>query len=156
MPMIRRSTFSFLLLLPVLFLHAPRAAAFDWDPVTDSEKSMTSNPLDPGAGAVVLFKRGQIDVIEQSSLFWTTRIQTYVRIKVFNDAGRDAGNVSIEAPKFMRINKIEGRTILPSGEIIPLDSSKVFHGKAYTEGKSFAILQSSFTFPSVQPGAIIA
>ena len=103
----------------------------------------------------MLFKRGQIDVLERSSLFWTTRIQTYVRIKVFNDAGRDAGNVSVEAPKFVRISKIEGRTILPSGEIIPLDPSKVFRGKAYTEGKNFAVLASSFTFPSVQPGAII-
>jgi hypothetical protein len=103
----------------------------------------------------VLLKRGQIDVIEKSSLFWTTRIQTYVRIKVFNDAGRDAGNVSVEATKSVRISRIEGRTILPSGEIIPLDSSKVFRGTAYTEGKNFAILQSSFTFPSVQPGAII-
>src|ERR1700689_1587462 len=137
-------------ILLILFLafsfHAPRAAAFDWDPVSDGEKTMKSNPLDPGAGAVVLFKRGQIDVIERSSLFWTTRIQTYVRIKVFNDAGRDAGNVSGEAPKFVRISRIEGRPILPSGEIIPLDSSKVFRGKAYTEGKNFAILASSFTF----------
>ena len=135
--------------------HASRAAGFDWDPVSDAEKSMKSNPLDPGSGAVVLFKRGQIDVIEKSSLFWTTRIQTYVRIKIFNDAGRDAGNVSVDAPKFVRISRIEGRTILPSGETIPLDSSKVFRGKAYTEGKNFAILESSFTFPSVQPGAII-
>jgi len=144
-----------LLVFAILFFHAPPAAAADWDPVTDTEKNMKANPIDPGAGAVVLFKRGQIDVIEKSSLFWTTRILTYVRIKVFNDAGRDAGNVSVEATKFVRISKIEGRTILPSGEIIPLDSSKVFRGVAYTEGKNFAILQSSFTFPSVQPGAII-
>jgi hypothetical protein len=144
-----------LILFAGLFFHVPRAASFDWDPVTDAEKSMKSNPLDPGAGAVVLFKRGQIDVIEKSSLFWTTRIQTYVRIKVFNEAGRDAGNVSVDAAKFVRMSRIEGRTILPSGEIIPLDSSKVFRGKAYTEGKNFAILESSFTFPSVQPGAII-
>ncbi len=146
---------SMLIVFTTLSFHVSRAAASDWDPVTDAEKTMKSNPLDPGAGAVVLFKRGQIDVIEKSSLFWTTRIQTYVRIKVFNDAGRDAGIVSIEAPKFVRMSKIEGRTILPSGEIIPLDSSKVFRGKSYTEGKSFAILESSFTFPSVQPGAII-
>ena len=138
-----------------LSIRASQAATFDWDPVTDAEKAMKSNPIDPGAGAVVLFKRGQIDVIERSSLFWTTRIQTYVRIKVFNDAGRDAGNVSIDATKFVRISKIEGRTILPSGETIPLDPSKVFRGTAYTEGKNFAILESSFTFPSVQPGAII-
>ncbi len=145
-----------LIVFAAFLMHVPRAAAaVDWDPVTDAEKSMKTSPLDPGAGSVVLFKRGQIDIIERSSLFWTTRIQTYVRIKVFNDAGRDAGNVSVDAPKFVRMSNIQGRTILPSGEIIPLDSSKVFHGRAYTEGKSFAILQSSFTFPSVQPGAII-
>ena len=151
----RWGALSLLIVFATLSFHVSRAVASDWDPVTDAEKTMKSNPLDPGAGAVVLFKRGQIDVIEKSSLFWTTRIQTYVRIKVFNDAGRDAGNISIDAPKFVRMSKIEGRTILPSGEIIPLDSSKVFRGKAYTEGKNFAILESSFTFPSVQPGAII-
>src|SRR5580692_6846620 len=155
MPMSRRSALTALFLLAATTFYVPRAAASDWDPVSDAEKSMKSNPLDPGSGAVVLFKRGQIDVIEKSSLFWTTRIQTYVRIKIFNDAGRDAGNVSVDAPKFVRISRIEGRTILPSGETIPLDSSKVFRGKAYTEGKNFAILESSFTFPSVQPGAII-
>src|SRR6266849_838359 len=108
-----RKTYTPLILLFLAIpFHSARAAASDWDPVTDAEKAMKSNPLDPGAGAVVLFKRGQIDVIEKSSLFWTTRIQTYVRIKVFNDAGRDAGIVSIEAPKFVRMSKIEGRTIL--------------------------------------------
>jgi hypothetical protein len=155
MPIMRWRAASLLIIFATLSIHLSPAAASDWDPVTDAEKSMKANPLDPGAGAVVLFKRGQIDVVEKSSLFWTTRIQTYVRIKVFNDAGRDAGNVSVEATKFVRISRIEGRTILPSGEIIPLDSSKVFRGTAYTEGKNFAILQSSFTFPSVQPGAII-
>jgi hypothetical protein len=151
----RRHALSLLVLFAALFVYTPRAAAFDWDPITDAEKNMKASPLDPGAGAVVLFKRGQMDVIEKSSLFWTTRIQIYERIKVFNDAGREAGNVSVDAPKFVRISRIEGRTILPSGETIPLDSSKVFHGKAYTEGKNFAILEASFTFPSVQPGSII-
>src|ERR1700730_4125635 len=155
MPMVSRKALCRLIIFAAIVFQVPLVAAFDWDPVTDAEKSMKSNPLDPGAGAVVLFKRGQIDVIEKSSLFWTTRIQTYVRIKVFNEAGRDAGNVSVDAAKFVRMSRIEGRTILASGEIIPLDSSKVFRGKAYTEGKNFAILESSFTFPSVQPGAII-
>src|SRR5580658_7822217 len=108
----RRNALLFVSLLAAFSLYVPRAAAFDWDPVTDAEKSMASNPLDPGAGSVVLFKRGQIEVLERTSLFWTTRTEIYVRIKVFNDAGRDAGNVSIDAPKFVRIDKIEGRTIL--------------------------------------------
>jgi Transglutaminase-like superfamily/Domain of Unknown Function with PDB structure (DUF3857) len=144
-----------LIVFLVLFFPARKAAASDWDPVTDAEKAMKANPLDPGAGAVVLFKRGQIDVIEKTSLFWTTRTRSYVRIKIFNDAGRDAGSVSIQSFKNVRVSKIEGHTILPSGEIIPLDDSKVFTGKAYQSGKKFAILQTSFTFPSVVPGAII-
>src|SRR3984893_5913964 len=155
MPMVSRKALCRLIIFAAIVFQVPRAAAFDWDPVTDAEKSIKSNPLDPGAGAVVLFKRGENDVIEKSSLFWTARIQTCVWIILLVSVGGDAGNVSVDAPKFVRMSKIEGRTILPSGEIIPLDSSKVFRGKAYTEGKNFAILESSFTFPSVQPGAII-
>jgi hypothetical protein len=153
--MTRRNAFSLLILVAAICARAPRAAAaFDWDPITDAEKGMKASPLDPGAGAVVLFKRGDIEVLERSSLFWTTRIQTYVRVKVFNDAGRDSAKVSVEHEKFFRLSKVEGRTILPSGEIIPLDSSKVFKGIVYQEGKHFAMLATNFTLPSVEPGAI--
>src|SRR6266481_7059265 len=148
---------SFLIVFATLsIVHVPCAmASFEWDPITDAEKSMKSSPLDPGAGAVVLFKRGNMEVLERSSLFWTTRIQTYVRIKVFNDAGRDMADVSEEYEKVVRLSKVEGRTILPSGEIIPLDSSKVFHGTVFREGNHFALLATNFTLPSVVPGAII-
>lgn len=152
----RRKALPVLIVFATFVLHIPRAAAaFGWEPVTDSEKSMTASPLDPGAGAVVLFKRGNIEVIERSSLFWTTRIQTYVRIKVFNEAGRDRANVSVEHEKTFRLSKVEGRTILPSGDIIPLDSSKVFQGTVFQEGGHFALLSTNFTLPSVVPGSII-
>src|SRR5579859_4204419 len=114
----RKALFLLIVSALVLFRPRPAAAATDWDPITDAEKNMKTNPLDPGAGAVVLFKRAKMDVLERSSLFWTTRIQTYVRIKVFTDAGRSAGNVSVDTAKFIRVSHIEGRTILPSGEII--------------------------------------
>ena len=144
-----------LLLFLALSFHVPRAAAIDWAPVTDAEKAMKSSPVDPGAGAVVLFKHGQIDILEKQSLFWTTRIQRYVRIKVFKEAGREAANVAVDAPKYLRVSKVEGRTILPSGQIIPLDTSQVFRGMAFRSGKHFAVMQTSFTLPSVEPGAII-
>ena len=139
----------------LLSVHIPCASAFDWAEVSDAEKGMKSNPLDPGAGAVVLFKRGQIQVLEKQSLFWTTRILTYTRIKIFNDAGREYANVSVDASKEMRMSKIEGRTILPTGQIIPLDSSQVFRGRAFEAGKNYAVVKTSFTFPSVEAGAII-
>lgn len=142
-------------ILLALSFRMPCMAAFDWADVTDADRNMKSNPLDPGAGAVVLFKHGRIEVLEKSSLFWTTRIQTYTRIKIFNDAGREYANVSVDAPKYMRLSKIEGRTILPSGQIIPLDSSQVFRGRSFEAGRNYAIMKTSFTFPSVEAGAII-
>jgi hypothetical protein len=151
----RRGFSAVFILFLVLSIHVPRARAFEWVDVTDAEKNMKSNALDPGAGAVVLFKRGRIEVLEKSSLFWTTRIQTYTRIKIFNDAGREYANVSVDAPKYMRMSKIEGRTILPSGQIIPLDPSQVFRGRSFEAGRNYAILKTSFSFPSVEAGAII-
>jgi hypothetical protein len=144
-----------LLVLLLFSAYQPRARAFDWAEVTDAEKGMKANPLDPGAGAVVLFKRGEIQVLEKQSLFWTTRIQTYTRIKIFNDAGREYANISVDAPKEVRMSKIEGRTILPSGQVIPLDSSQVFRGRSFEAGRNYAILKTSFTFPSAETGAII-
>jgi hypothetical protein len=155
MRFMRRRALPLLIVFVSLSLHVSHAAAFDWDPVTDAEKSMKSSPLDPGASAVVLFKRGNLEVLERSSLFWTMRIQTYVRIKVFNEAGRDRANVSVEHEKDFRLSKVDGRTILPSGDIIPLDPSKVFQGTEYQEGKHFAMLATNFTLPSVEPGSII-
>ncbi len=144
-----------LVVLLLLFLHVSSVAAFDWDPVTDTEKNLTSNPLDPGSGAVVLFKRGRIDVEHPTSSLWQTRFSTYTRIKILTDAGRDAANVELESPKFLRLTKVEGRTILPSGEVVPLDASKVFHTIAYKSGKDFAELATSFAFSSAEPGAIL-
>ena len=138
-----------------VFCTSSRAAAFDWDPVSDAEKNMTSNPLDPGSGAVVLFKRGRMDVQRRSASFWVTRIVTYTRIKILTVAGRDAANVELETPKFVRVTNVTGRTILPSGEIAPLDTSKVFHGVVYRSGKDFAVLSTSFALPSAEPGAVL-
>ena len=129
-------------------------AAADWDPIAQEEMSMTDNPVDPGSGAVVLFKRGNVRVEERGS-FWLTTIETYVRIKVFNESGLDAANISFEANRYLRTSKIEGRTILRSGQIVPLDSSKVFRTNAYESGSGTRIMKTSFALPAAEPGAIL-
>ena len=95
-----------LILLLAFSFHIPPAAAADWDPVADAEKAMKSNPLDPGAGAVVLFKRGEIDVLEKG--FWSTKIRTYARIKVFTDAGRDAARFPWTPPRYSAFQRSKG------------------------------------------------
>src|SRR5258708_18241061 len=101
MPIMRWRALSMLIVFTTLSFHVSRAAASDWDPVTDAEKTMKSNPLDPGAGAVVLFKGGQIDVIQKSRLFWTTLVRTYRRLNGINDDGRADDICSIEWPSMV-------------------------------------------------------
>src|SRR5258708_13516761 len=151
----RREFRVLIIIFLMLSVHVPPARAFDWAEVTDAEKSMKSNPLDPGAGAVVLFKRGQIQVLEKQSLFWTTRILTYTRIKIFNDAGREYANVSVDAPKEVRMSKIEGRTVLPTGQVIPLDCPQGFRGRSFEAGRNFSILNTCLTLPSEDDGPTI-
>lgn len=134
---------------------APARAALDWVPVTEAEKALEESPLDPGAGAVVLFKRGEMKVEERSAGFWITTIETYVRIKIFNESGLDAANVSFEASRYRRFKSAEGRTILPDGRVVPLDSSQVFTGKSYETGSGAVFMKTSFALPAAEPGAIL-
>ena len=144
----------FLFLFMVEILISSSAFA-EWDSISESEKSLSTNPIDPGAGAIVLFKRGKISVVERSSGFWTTEIDTYVRIKILNESGKESANVSFEAVKNVRLSKVEGRTVLPSGQVILLDPSQVFRGRAIETGKHYTVLKTSFALPSVEPGAIV-
>jgi hypothetical protein len=130
-------------------------AAVEWVPVSEAEKSMEANPLDPGAGAVVLFKRGEMRLDERTAGFWLTTIETYVRIKVFNESGLKAADVSFEASRYRRFKGVEGRTILPDGKVIPLDATKVFSGKSYETGSGAVYMKTSFALPGVEPGAIL-
>ena len=142
-------------LMAVLWASENAFATIEWVTVSDVERAMDSNPLDPGAGAVVLFKRGEISVEERTSNFWLTTMETYVRIKVFNESGLEAASVSVEASRYRRFRNVEGRTILPNGEIIPLDPSKVLQGKSYETGSGFTMTKTSFALPGAEPGAIL-
>jgi hypothetical protein len=142
-------------LFGVLLLHRSPIRAAEWNPVSDDEKALTEDPLDPGSGAVVLFKRGKISVLERTSSFWISTLETYIRIKVFSEAGLDAANVTLELPKYVHLSKVEGRTILPSGQVVPLDSTQVFRGRTSGAGNRNSSVRTTFALPSVEPGAIL-
>jgi hypothetical protein len=143
-----------LVLLCVLSSPESRAA-LDWVPITEAEKALEASPLDPGAGAVVLFKRGEMRVEERTSGFWITTIETYVRIKVFNESGLKAGDVSFEANRYRRFKGVEGRTTLANGQVIPLDPQRVFSGKSFESGSGAVMMKTSFALPGAEPGAIL-
>jgi len=130
---------------PLLF--ATHLFATDWPPVTPEELKMTSEPLAPGAPAVILYREQTDDDINNVH-------RTYVRMKILREAGRDIADVGIVySRRWFTVGDINGRTVHPDGSIIPF-TVKPFD-KALIRGHGVRINVKTFTLPDVQVGSII-
>ena len=75
------------------------------------ELKMTSEPLAPGAPAIILYR--QVDRDDNGQ---TTHEDNYFRIKVLTEEGRKYANVEIPFVKgWYDISKVRARTIRPDG-----------------------------------------
>jgi hypothetical protein len=140
------------LLLGAAFLQRtpPVAAGDDWQPITQEELKMTSEPKAPGAPAIILYR--QIDRDDSDSR--APHEYNYVRIKIFTEEGRKNADVEIPFVKENEnIHSIKARTIRPDGTIAN------FNGKIYekeiVKARGFKYLAKTFTLSDVQPGSII-
>lgn len=108
---------------------------------------MTSEPLAPGAGAIVLYREIEQDDTQGYADY-------YYRVKILTDDGKSAGTVEI--PYYgagFSVSMISGRTIHTDGTIIP------WQGKALeqtvTRAHGVKVLEKTFSMPDVQTGSII-
>ena len=134
----------------VCMLGAPKAkAGVSFQPVSPDELKMTSEPLAPGAPAVILYR--QVDRDDNSR---TSHQDEYFRIKILTEEGRK--HADIEIPFFKEnenVVNVKARTIKPDGSIVNFDG-KVFE-KNLVKGKGVKYLAKTFTLPDVQVGGII-
>src|SRR5690349_8348831 len=79
---------SVLLIFPALFCIG--SAAADWPPITPDELKMTSDPLAPGAPAVILYRQ-----VDRDDRGLTAHEDNFVRIKILTDEGRKYADVEI-------------------------------------------------------------
>src|ERR1700733_16317320 len=103
----------------VLLIFCPGSlwAGIEFQPVNPDELKMTSEPLAPGAPAVILYR--QVDRDDNGQ---TTHEDDYIRIKILTEEGRGYGNV--EVPFFKEtedIVNVRARTIKPDGSIAEFD-----------------------------------
>jgi hypothetical protein len=138
-------------LLLLLTLAMPlRAHAEDWLPISQEDLAMKDNPKHKGDHAMILWREMlHDDVMKQE--------EVYVRIKVFDESGRDSANVETEpwpadVAEF-KVNSIRGRTIHPDGSIVPFNG-KVFErtGIRYRTEPYFT---KTFALSDVTRGSII-
>jgi len=124
-------------------------AGIGFQPVSPEELKMTSEPLAPGAPAIVLYR--QVDRDDNGS---TSHEDNYVRIKILTEEGRKYANVEIPFFKESEdVAKIRARSIRPDGSIAEFDG-KVYE-KVVVKARGMKYLVKTFSLPDVQVGGII-
>lgn len=121
-----------------------------FQPISPEELKMTSEPLAPGAPAIILYR----EVDRDDSGRGAVHENNYYRIKILTEEGRKYGNIEIPFLKNIdEVNHIRARTIKPDGAIVDFDG-KVFE-KSLVKTRGLKYLAKTFTFPAVEPGCII-
>jgi hypothetical protein len=136
-------------LLSSVILGSTCFAGIGFQPVLPDELRMTSEPLAPGASAVILYR--QVDRDDNAR---TGHEDTYVRVKILTEEGRKYADIEIPFLKESEsVSAIRARTIRPDGSIAEFDG-KVFE-KTIIKAKGTKYLAKTFTLSDVQPGGII-
>jgi hypothetical protein len=132
------------------YLPVAARAAEGFPPISPEELKMTSEPLAPGAPAIILYR----EVDRDDSGRGTVHEDNYVRIKILTDAGRKYGDREIPFVKDVdQVAHILARTIKPDGTAIDFDD-RVFE-KPLLKSHAYRFLAKTFTLPAVEAGCII-
>jgi hypothetical protein len=139
--------------IAVCLLAAPAQAGVGFQPVVPEEISLKSEPLAPGAPAIILFRQ-----VDRDDNIHTPHEDNYLRIKILTEEGRKHADVEIP---FLKENEdivgVRARTIRPDGTIADF-GGKVFEKylvKGKFEGRNIKYLAKTFTLTDVQVGSII-
>jgi hypothetical protein len=130
---------------PLLVVHAGDG----FQPVSPDELKIKSEPLAPGAPAVILYRQ-----VDRDDNGYTSHEDNYRRIKILTEEGRKYANVEIPFVKgSYDISRVRARTVRPDGSIVEFDG-KVFE-QSVVKSRGLKVLVKTFTLPDVQVGSII-
>lgn len=130
----------------------------DWKPIDPAELALKSPTVEKDADAEALFWEVKV-ADEAQGGDPRTVLNHYVRIKIFNERGRESqSKVDILAPKVgsreIKINDIAGRTIKPDGTVVELKKEDIFE-RTVVKASGVKVKAKSFALPGVEPGSII-
>jgi uncharacterized protein DUF3857 len=133
----------------ILFYVPNALAGAGFQPIDPAELKMTSEPLAPGAPAIILYR--QVDRDDNGR---TSHEDDYFRIKILTEEGRKYADVEIPFYKGGNdVVHLHARTIRPDGSVAEFDG-KVFE-KEIVKARGLKYMAKTFTLPEVQVGSII-
>lgn len=127
----------------------------NWLPVSDAERDLKTPRVDKDAGAEILLWR--VHVVDE--LLSNEDLQRvfyhYVRLKVFNEKGREAtSTIDLTYRTPGAILEVAGRTIKPDQTVLELDRKTVYKRDLIRAGRA-SEKAVSFAMPAVEPGSIV-
>ncbi len=132
---------------------AQARASVGFQPVSSDELKMTSEPLAPGAPAIILYRQ-----VDRDDNIHTPHEDNYLRIKILTEEGRKYADMEIPFYKGSEeIVAVRARTIRPDGSVADFDG-KVFEKqlvKGKFSGTTVKYLAKTFTLSDVQVGSVI-
>jgi transglutaminase-like putative cysteine protease len=131
---------------------AGRASAAGFPEITREERELTSVPGHPNAPAVVLYKKATFLVVDRITGDYVPRFAVHVRRKILTEAGKKHAEITLVHGRYVRLQRLEGRTVLPDGREVPLSDESTFKRRASRTDKIFT---TSIVFPAVEVGAIL-
>lgn len=127
----------------------PAWAGVGFQPVSQEELRITSDPLAPGAKAIILFRE-----VDRDDNRYTPHEDNYIRIKILTEEGRTYANLEIPYVKGGDdVVNLHARTIRPDGSIVN------FEGKVeettLLKARGANMYAKTLALPDVQAGSII-
>jgi hypothetical protein len=139
----------FLILACFCFDPFPVSIYANAPPISSEDLALKSDPLAPGASAIILYRE-----VNRDDNGLTSHEDNFIRIKVLSEEGRKYANVEIPFVKGLdNVVNVKARTIRPDGSQVPFDG-KVFE-KSIVKSRGVKYLAKTLTLPEVQPGSII-
>ncbi len=147
--MFRSSKWVVVITVAIWMLGTPAANAIGFQPVSQDELKMTSEPMAPGAPAIILFRQ-----VDRDDNVHTPHVDYYFRIKILTEEGRSQADVEIPFFKDREsVVNVRARTIRPDGSTADF-GGKVFE-KEIAKGGGRRFLAKTFTLSDVQVGSIL-
>jgi hypothetical protein len=118
-------------------------------PISAEDLKMTSEPLAPGASAIILYRQ-----VDRDDNIHTPHEDNYIRIKILTEDGRKYADLEIPFVKGgYDITGVRARTIRPDGSVVEFDG-KVFE-RPIEKSREMKFMAKTLTLPDVQVGSII-
>jgi hypothetical protein len=140
------------LLLGALAAGTRGAAALDFPPVTEAERTLKTVSGAPNAPAVVLFHKGEFQMLDLASHEVSSRLSVERRVKILTEEGKNQGEIEIEHSDDTRLSGFAGRTVLPDGTVVPVPADAKFVRRL---SKNRNLYVTAVAFPAVAVGAIL-